>query len=90
MEKQLKALLVALELHVPKTHDLDALLAIIVPLRPQLSALSNAASFLNGFSVVPRYPSFLPFSAQGDDLCEKALALARLSKKVVEEVLSEG
>ena len=56
-EKLLKAVFVALDRRPPRTHDLTALVAELIPLVPDLAGLSDIAAFLGGFAVLPRYPS---------------------------------
>ena len=72
-EKALKALLVALGIPFPKTHDLERLLELIRPRIPvplELEALVR----LNPFAVASRYPGDLPEATEED--WREALALA--------------
>jgi HEPN domain-containing protein len=57
-EKYLKALLEELGQAIPKTHDLDELLVLLLPHHAQLVALSVGLSFLTTFAVAARYPGF--------------------------------
>ena len=57
-QKYLKALLVELALPVPRTHDLDRLLADVVVHHPTLSSIRRGALFLEQFAVETRYPGF--------------------------------
>jgi len=57
-EKYLKALLEELGEPVPKIHDLDELLALLLPHYPQLSALARGLALLTTFAVAARYPGF--------------------------------
>ena len=56
-EKMLKAVLVALDRNVPRTHDLVDLLQRIEVGSGDRSALLPDALHLNRYSVLPRYPS---------------------------------
>jgi HEPN domain-containing protein len=55
-EKYLKALLEELGLTIPKTHNLVALLPLLVPHRGSLRALRRGVDFLTRFAVETRYP----------------------------------
>jgi hypothetical protein len=45
-----------LGLPVPKTHDLDVLLTVLVPRHPTLRSLRRGLLFLSDFAVDIRYP----------------------------------
>src|SRR5437016_3624068 len=55
-EKYLKALLQDQGAHVPKTHDLDDLLDLLVPHDPSLEKLRRHATSLSRYAVDYRYP----------------------------------
>jgi HEPN domain-containing protein len=55
-EKYLKALLEEKGLTVPKIHDLDELLALLLPHHPDLKSLRRGMAFLTTFAVAARYP----------------------------------
>jgi HEPN domain-containing protein len=55
-EKHLKALLEELGLAVPKTHNLVAILPLLVPHYGTLRALRRGVDFLTRFAVETRYP----------------------------------
>src|SRR2546423_2219825 len=55
-EKYLKALLEERGLSVPKTHDLEDLLVLVLPHYAALSRYRRGLRFLTGFAVDPRYP----------------------------------
>lgn len=55
-EKYLKALLQEKSLPVPRSHDLDFLLAQLLPVCPGLSVLQRCAGRLNQYAVQYRYP----------------------------------
>ena len=57
-EKYLKALLEELGQAVPRTHDLEYLLALLKPHHPSLRSYKRGLSFLTGFAVGTRYPMF--------------------------------
>jgi len=75
-EKYMKALLVAMESEVPRAHDLDALLVPLVASLPELAAIEEAASYLSGFAVIPRYPSFQPQAGNASARSRRAWVLA--------------
>src|SRR5436309_747348 len=55
-EKYLKGLMEERGLLVPKTHDLDQLLADLLPHHPTLRSLRRGLLFLSDFAVDVRYP----------------------------------
>ncbi len=55
-EKYLKALLEELGQHIPKTHDLEHLLSLLLPSHPTLRSLRRGLLFLTDFAVDTRYP----------------------------------
>jgi len=57
-EKYLKALLDEQGLTVPRTHDLEDLLSLLLPAYPQLGAVRRGLKFLIQFAVEARYPGF--------------------------------
>jgi HEPN domain-containing protein len=55
-EKYLKAILEELGLSIPKTHQLDDVLQLLLPSHPTLKALRRGLIFLTNFAVETRYP----------------------------------
>jgi HEPN domain-containing protein len=55
-EKYLKALLEELALAIPKTHDLDTVLTLLLVQHSSLQPLRRGLIFLAGFAVDIRYP----------------------------------
>jgi HEPN domain-containing protein len=55
-EKYLKALLQDLGVAIPKTHELEQLLDMLLPHHPKLASLRRALQALNRYSVEYRYP----------------------------------
>ncbi len=55
-EKYLKALLVEAGIAVPRTHNLVALLPLLVPRHPGLRGFRRGLDFLTRFAVETRYP----------------------------------
>jgi HEPN domain-containing protein len=82
-EKYLKALLEELGLAVPRTHDLEDLLDLLLPHHSSLSRHRRGLRFLTGFAVDPRYPllrttrrqaaSALRWAGQVRDACRAVL-----------------
>ena len=56
-EKYLKALLEELGLAIPRTHNLDDLLNLLLAYYSTLGALRRGLIFLTDFAVDPRYPN---------------------------------
>lgn len=84
-EKYLKAVLEELGQPVPKTHDLEDLLALLLPHHSSLSRFRRGLRFLTGFAVDPRYPllhttkrqaaSALRWAGHVRDACRSLLGL---------------
>lgn len=74
-EKYLKALMQELDLSVPRTHDLDALLDRLVPDDRALATLRRATMVLSPYAVEYRYPGI-------DATKRKARAALRHAEKV--------
>jgi HEPN domain-containing protein len=55
-EKYLKGLPEELGLTVPKTHDLEGVLGLLLPHHPTLRSLRRGLDFLTQFAVDTRYP----------------------------------
>ena len=55
-EKLLKALLVAVAVKPPRTHDLEELAALLAPPAPPSADVEDALTYLTEFAVIPRYP----------------------------------
>lgn len=55
-EKYLKAVLQEVDTPFPKTHDLEALLDLLLPRYPQMAEMREALAALTGFAVAFRYP----------------------------------
>jgi HEPN domain-containing protein len=55
-EKYLKALLEELSENIPKTHELEKLLILLVPHHEGLRSERRGLRFLTDFAVAPRYP----------------------------------
>ncbi len=55
-EKYLKAILEELGQTTVRTHNLDAVLSLLVPYHPKLHSLRRGLIFLTAFSVDTRYP----------------------------------
>jgi HEPN domain-containing protein len=89
-EKTLKALLTALDVPVPKTHDLDVLVTQLLPHAPELATVRDAASWLAPFAVDSRYPSFVQPDANPEATARQALEYARSVLEAVETLLSRG
>lgn len=56
IEKYLKARLVEAGVTVPKTHDLEALLNLLLPIEPIWESFRGNLNLISGFAVKSRYP----------------------------------
>jgi HEPN domain-containing protein len=66
-EKYLKAFLVSLQIEFPKTHDLEELLELLTPVRPDVAAMLEGIEVLNPFGVKIRYPGDFPELLPGQE-----------------------
>jgi HEPN domain-containing protein len=57
-EKYLKGLLEELGLSIPKTHNLEKLLILLLPHHSSLRSMRRGFAFLTNFAVGIRYPTF--------------------------------
>jgi HEPN domain-containing protein len=80
-EKAIKAWLVFRDSPFPKTHDLEALLALDLERSPALVELTDPARILSPYAVEFRYPGDL--IEPDEATCDEAL---QLSTKVVEVI----
>jgi HEPN domain-containing protein len=74
-EKYLKALLQEYEIPFPKTHDLEALMRLCLPVMPQLEAHRDALLWLTTFAVEVRYPGVNAGKADAEHCVQIAAAL---------------
>src|SRR5437016_5313616 len=84
-EKYLKALLEELGVSIPRTHDLEDLLDLLLPHHSSLSRHRRGLRLLTGFAVDPRYPllhttkrqatSALRWSGKVRDACRNLLGV---------------
>ena|SRR5258708_483299 len=83
-EKYLKAILQEQSASIPRIHDLDQVLDLVVTSEPSLRRLRRGMSFLTTFAVETRYP--------GDDAtkrqAEAALRWARRTREAVRLLLA--
>jgi HEPN domain-containing protein len=86
-EKLFKALFVAVDREPPRTHDLDALIASLLPDFPSLARVRDAATFLKAYAVVPRYPVFLPSEHAPGSQSGRAMEAAAAVGEAVAAVL---
>ena len=82
-EKYLKALLVETDTRFSKTHDLLALLKLILPVAPSLAPLRGKLEPLNDYAVEFRYPS----ETATKEEAKTALANCRAVRKEVRRML---
>jgi HEPN domain-containing protein len=92
-EKYLKSRLEEAGLRVPKIHDLDVLLNLVLPVEPRWSALQPACQRLTDYAVDFRYPGHSAHKAHAQQALKDAKAdapggtdLSRLANLMVCEV----
>ncbi|HJZ91665.1 MAG TPA: HEPN domain-containing protein [Gemmataceae bacterium] len=87
VEIYLRALLIESGLPVPKTHDLDGLLTLLLPTHKTLRAFRRGLLFLSSFAVEARYPGLnsskrqalaaMPWAERVRWECRKVLGIKR-------------
>jgi HEPN domain-containing protein len=81
-EKYFKARLQESGIYFPKTHNLEDLLALLLPIEPLWCALKGSAKILTEFAVMTRYPGSGLDQTQAKDAlkrCREIRSLARQS-----------
>jgi HEPN domain-containing protein len=81
VEKYLKALLVQHAVEFPKTHNLKELLALLLPVLPELARALSDVSVLTPYGVEVRYPADFPEVLPGEETA--AFDLATRTKDAV-------
>ena len=79
VEKYLKARLQEASIPFPKTHDLEELLRLVLPVEPRWLALKTAVAALGGFAIVFRYPG--PSATR--KIARETLKHSRFVRKIV-------
>lgn len=86
IEKYFKARLVEAVILFPKTHDLDVLLDLIVPLEPLWEAFRSGVSDLTSFAVAFRYPG----ESATKDMARLAVANAKQIREQIRRDMRIG
>jgi len=76
-EKYLKARLKEASLTIPKTHNLYALLTLVLPLEPSWNSLAADLNILNAFAVAYRYPGISATKADARDAIRRCRKVRR-------------
>jgi HEPN domain-containing protein len=71
-EKYLKALLKEHGVSIPKTHDLDVLLNLLLPHQPKIASLRRVLNILTQYAVEYRYPGLHASSRQAQAALQHA------------------
>jgi HEPN domain-containing protein len=71
-EKYLKAVLNEHGARIPRTHDLEDLLGLLLPIHLELSVLRRGLKFLIQFAVEVRYPGFHATKSQATSALRRA------------------
>ena len=85
VEKYLKALLVALQVEFPKTHDIEDLIELLSPCQPDVAAELAGAVILSPFGVRIRYPGDFPELPRGVE--RRLFELAKRTRQLVTVLL---
>jgi len=76
-EKYFKARLQEAGMRIPKTHDLEVLLDLLLPLEPLWSALRSSADYLTDYAVQFRYPGNEASAMNAKSALTKATAIRK-------------
>ncbi len=76
-EKYFKARLQEAGMRIPKTHDLEVLLDLLLPLEPLWAALRSSADYLTDYAVQFRYPGNEASAANAKSALTKATAIRK-------------
>jgi len=76
-EKYLKARVEEAGLPVPKTHNLYALLTLVLPIEPSWNALAAGLNVLSTFAVVYRYPGISATRVDAKDALKRCRNIRR-------------
>jgi len=80
-EKYLKARLEEANLSIPKTHNLYALLTLVLPLEPAWHVLAADLNVLNAFAVAYRYPGITATKVDAQDAVKRCRKIRRLIRQ---------
>jgi len=87
-EKFIKALLTFHEIEFAKSHDIEYLFDLCVPVEPDIERFRDAAARLTEFAVETRYPG--PEAEPAESEAPKAIGTARAVREYVLDALSGG
>ena len=82
-EKYLKAVLQENSLAFPKTHDLEALINLLLPTQPQWSPHLPAAKVLASHAVEARYPGQWATRADAEAAFQTAADFRRVARRIL-------
>jgi HEPN domain-containing protein len=80
-EKYLKARLEEAGLFIPKTHNLYALLTLVLPLEPGWQALTADLNVLTAFAVAYRYPGISAAKVDAKDAVSRCRRVRKLIRQ---------
>jgi len=80
-EKYLTARLEEANLTIPKTHNLYALLTLVLPLEPAWQMLAADLNVLNAFAVAYRYPGISATKTDAQDAVIRCRVVRRLIRQ---------
>lgn len=83
IEKYLKARLQETGIAFPKTHDLEVLLNLVLPVEPTWAGLRTDLKLLNRFAVEYRYPGFDATATDARESFQKAERLRGMLRAVL-------
>lgn len=86
-EKYLKAIMVEMGMRVPRIHDLEALVNLLIDQYPDLERILRYARILSAMAVEVRYPGM---SADEDDASESLKAAVVIREAVMDLLCNAG
>ncbi|MBI5645286.1 MAG: HEPN domain-containing protein [Ignavibacteriae bacterium] len=86
VEKMMKALIVEQEMHVLRTHDLTALLEILLAVYPEFEELREHLARLTDYSIGYRYPGMDADAEMADEAYADASTIYAIFRSVFERL----
>ena len=81
VEKYLKARLEEAGTTFPKTHDLETLLSLIIPIEPMWAVLRQPLAVLSAFAVAIRYPGRTASAAEATRLMKETTRIRGIARQ---------
>ena len=83
VEKLVKAFLVEWDLAFPKTHNIEELIKLTLPIRPEWNVLIKSRAFLSEYATDSRYPGDSVYKDEAQDAVNECIRL----REIISEAL---